>query len=116
MQDAYTFLVNHCNRKAHQIEFVRCENDNCSHCVSLTVRDNQFLEVIREFGGHFPTPVWSDVHHHEHYKTLEEMLRVRGENLENDFNPLNFKKCERGCNYLFFSKADGTRHNRLMKH
>ena len=120
LRSKYQFLVAHCNRKAYQIEFIRCESSNCLHCCKLPVRDNVFLEVIRNFGGTLPTPVDSDVHH-DHYKSLDEMLNLSTSNLKVLKRSIN--NCtDNGvcpypsCHYAFFSKADKQRHFNLMEH
>ena len=76
LQDIYIFLVRHANRKAYQLEFVRCQNSECNHCFNLAARDNSFLTLIREFGGSCPTPRKSEVYK-EHYNTFLEAVRTQ---------------------------------------
>ena len=38
LQTLYTFLVKHANRKVYQLEFVRCADINCGHCINLPKR------------------------------------------------------------------------------
>jgi len=111
----YTFLVKHANRKAYQLEFIRCEDSSCNHCSELPVRKNQFLKLISDFGKTCPVPTPSDTLK-GHYKTLLELLRVRSKKKPSLYNPTAFGSCEKGCSYLFFSEADKRRHMRLMKH
>ena len=96
--------MKHANRKAYQLEFVRCFDDRCSHCASIPKRENQFLDLINEFGGSCPSPQLSEIKRTMHVK--------------NDlYNPTTFGSCEKkGCTFLFFSMADKKRHERLMKH
>ena len=116
LMDIYTFLVKHANRKAYQIEFIRCENEECNHCAKLPVRENQFLELIHEFGGSCPVPEESEIHK-GHYKTFLDVLRTRGCNNKTFYNPTGSGCCQhQGCSYLFFSKADQLRHMKLMNH
>jgi len=116
LQDIYQFLVKHANRKAYQIEFIRCQDQQCNHCSRLPARENQFLQLVREFGGSCPVPRESEIFI-GHYKTFLDMLRTRGCTKTEFFNPTNFGSCEHhGCSYLFFSKADKLRHMKLMKH
>ena len=120
LQEKYKFFVMHCNRKAYQIEFIRCTSDKCSHCTNLPVQENNFLEVIRKFGGTLPAPVQSSIHN-DHYRSLEEVLNFSTSTL------FTRKRCinnftEHGvcpystCHYAFFSKADKLRHFKLMGH
>lgn len=77
LQDTYTLLVKHANRKAYKLEFVRCEKNECVHCSKLPNRhDNEFLTLIRQIGGSCPSPQHSEFYRN-HYKTFLEMLRVR---------------------------------------
>ena len=46
----YQFFVHHCNRKPYQLEFIRCQSDNCRHCSKLPTREINFLQTIRKFG------------------------------------------------------------------
>lgn len=92
LQLLYSFLVKHCNRKAYQLEFVRCFAEGCKHCSLLPDRDNQFLRVIKDFGGTLLMPVFSEVYK-THYKNLNEMLTVK--NNQQHHNPLGFAwKCQ----------------------
>ena len=119
LQNQYMFFVKHCNRKAYQLEFIRCPYANCAHCTSLPVRQNAFLDVIRGFGGSLPSPVKSI--RKEHYKSLEEMLRLNNAN-EGQSKPVLDNCTIHGscpyatCNYAFFSLADINRHYKLMGH
>ena len=61
LQDVYKFLVQHANRKAYQLEFVRCSDHSCFHCSDLPKRKNQFLEIINAFGGTCPSPQLSEL-------------------------------------------------------
>ena len=67
-------FVRHCNRKAYQIEFVRCRD--CNYCNNLPLRENDFLTVMRNFGDTLPVPEASI--HKDHYKSLDDMLRMTG--------------------------------------
>ncbi|XP_057291292.1 uncharacterized protein LOC130613938 isoform X3 [Hydractinia symbiolongicarpus] len=121
LQQKYRFFVKHCTRKAYQIEFVRCTSTDCDHCSSLPLRKNQFLDVIREFGGTCPTPQHSDFFA-GHYKTLIEMVQsqlCRNISSASRIMPClttKYDVCNHGCRYAFFSEADKTRHMRLMDH
>ena len=115
LQDTYKFVVRHSNRKAYQLEFVRCQNHQCSHCTTLPARDNKFVQLIREFGGSCPAPIQSDVHT-DHYKTFLEVLRIRGHTSNIYYYSTPFGSCEFGCSYLCFSQADKMRHMKFMKH
>ena len=120
LQKQYIFFVKHCNRKAYQLEFCRCDDNECMHCSSLPSRDNLFLEVIKNFGGSLPSPVCSDANP-EHYKSLEEMLRLNSA-FTNKINRVINNCTDNGfcpyaeCNFAFFSVADTDRHFRLMGH
>ena len=54
LQEKYQMFVRHCNRKAYQIEFVRCRD--CNYCNNLPLRENDFLTVMRNFGDTLPVP------------------------------------------------------------
>ena len=69
LQTLYTFLVKHANRKAYQLEFVRCTDIICAHCINLPKRENPFLEMINTFGGYCPTPK-ANSFRERHYKTF----------------------------------------------
>ena len=119
--DQYQFYVKHANRKAYQLEFIRCDdNPTCSHCTSLPTRDNPFLRLIKNFGGSLPTPIKSDFVK-GHFQSLEDML------IRNTSSITKIKRDVRsstghgicpyaGCNYAFFSDADKKRHFFLMNH
>ena len=117
LRSIYMFFVKHANRKAYQVEFVRCKDPECDHCSSLPYRVNRFLELMAKFGGSCPTP---EIHkfHKDHYKTFLEMLQSQYnvKSCKIISNPTRFGVCNRGCSYAFFSKADRDRHMRLMKH
>ena len=117
LQSVYTFFVRHANRKAYQLEFIRCKRNECSHCSTLPCRTNRFLELIDKFGGSCPSPE-QDKFQEGHYKTFIEMLQtnfyIKSEKVIS--NPTSFGLCNLGCSYAFFSKADRDRHMRLMKH
>ena len=117
LQNDYTFLVKHANRKAYQLEFVRCKDGLCTHCSSLPSHENRFMELMDKFGGSCPTPKMHTFHK-EHYQTFLEMLQsqfhVKSRKIVS--NPTSFGVCTKGCSYAFFSKADRERHMRLMKH
>ena len=51
LQTLYTFLMKHANRKAYQLEFIRCSDTNCEHCINLPKCENQFLEMYKYFWG-----------------------------------------------------------------
>ena len=76
MKLKYQFFVKHCNRKAYQLEFIRCNDVNCEHCQSLPNINNQFLEIIKKFGGTCPSPTSSVILKDHHYLSFEDMLRV----------------------------------------
>jgi len=112
LREKYKMFVNHCNRKKYQLEFIRCENNLCTHCTKLPTRDdNEFLKAIREFGGSVPTPKFS---HNGHYKTFLELLRLSKLGIVE--NSKELETCPYGCSYTFFSKTDKKRHYTLMDH
>jgi len=111
LQKVYTFLVQHTNRKAYQLEFFRCESNDCVHCVSLPKRQNNFLDMTRNFGRSCPVPEESPFFE-GHYKTFLEMLVSH----TNHQKPTTHGVCEKGCSYAFFSEADKQRHMLLMLH
>ena len=114
MQETYSFLVKHANRKAYQLEFIRCRDQQCHHCINIPERENEFLEIVRGFGGSCPTPQFSKIYN-GHYKNFLEMMRTMTID-KNKYNPTKFGSCTEGCSYLFFSEADKKRHKKLMKH
>ena len=121
LKSLYQFLVRHLNRKAYQLEFIRCEDAGCSHCSTLPTRENEFLQVIRNFGGSLPTPTKSDFVK-GHFQSLQDML------LRNTCSTTQVQRDIRSstshgicpytnvCNYAFFSDADKKRHYLLMDH
>lgn len=116
LQTIYSFLVSHANRKAYQLEFIRCQDQECQHCSQLPRRNNEFIKLIRGFGGTCPTPQSSEVYR-GHYKNFLEILRtISAKKTNKQYNPTQFGSCTEGCSYLFFSDADRKRHQRLMKH
>lgn len=116
LKELYSFLVKHGNRKAYQLEFIKCEDNTCGHCSNIPVRENAFLEQLREFGGNCPAPECSEVYQ-GHYKTLIEMLRVSHVKRKGTFSKTTgFGSCPFGCSYIFFSQADKDRHMKLMIH
>ena len=76
LQSMYQFFVRHCNRKAYQIEFVRCKGISCTHCSNLPVRQNRLLDMIDEFGGSCPSPEKNNFYP-GHYNTFLEMLQTQ---------------------------------------
>jgi hypothetical protein len=119
LQKDYQFFVKHVTRKAFQLEFVRCVDGSCSHCSKLPARQNTLLDVVRKFGGSFPTPEMGITK--KHYKSLEEMIRFNNAQL-NPFTP-TYDNCtihgccpHKTCRYAFFTKTDIKRHNKLMSH
>jgi len=116
LRDTYTLLVKHANRKSYQLEFVRCQDRECGHCQNLPKRvENEFLSLIRQFGGSCPSPQQSEVYSN-HYKTFLEMLRVRSSRDKQLSKITKWGTCKKGCQYMFFSDADEKRHMRLMRH
>lgn len=120
LQEKYKMFVRHCNRKAYQIEFVRCQSTTCSHCTKLPCRENDFLEVMRNFGGTLPTPTLSEIHQN-HYKSLSDMLRLNvstSVSVKKEItSTTNIGVCPyKECCYPFYSKADKARHYLLMGH
>ena len=113
LKQAYQFFVHHATRKAYQLEFIRCQNDDWRHCRALPNRKNN---LIRDFNGLCPNPQWSETYK-GHYKTFLEMERTKVKSKNNKFfNPTGFGNCKNpNCRYLFFSKADKYRHIKLMK-
>ena len=73
LRTVYRFLVQHANRKAYQLEFVRCSSPLCFHCKNLPERKNLFLDIINAFGGTCPSPQLSELHK-DHFKTFSEMM------------------------------------------
>ena len=116
LQLVYSFLVKHANRKPYQLEFIKCSDHACEHCSTLPLRENPFLELIRNFGGCCPTPAKSIIYQ-GHYDTFLEILQ-RSSVPENDknFKPTAFGMCDNGCSYTFFSKQDEKCHMKLMKY
>ena len=117
LKSIYTFFVKHSNRKAYQLEFLRCCDISCDHCSTLPYEENKFLELMNLFGGSCPTPEISTFYK-DHYKTFMEMLQQYSVSIKEKVihNPTSFGSCEHGCSYAFFSKADKARHMKLMKH
>ena len=74
LQQDYQFFVRHVNRKAYQIEFVRCDTKCCSHCTALPQRDNKLLNTMRMFGGTCPSPEESQFYD-GHYRTFLDIMR-----------------------------------------
>lgn len=38
------FLVSHCTRTAYKLEFARCHNSSCAHCMALPNRETAFVQ------------------------------------------------------------------------
>ena len=115
MRNVYTSFVRHGNRKAYQLEFIRCEDEKCSHCSALPKRENPFLNILRDFGSTCPSPELDNLYK-GHFKTFLDMFRTRTSKKKTVNNHSKFGSCKRGCSYVFFSKEDEKRHMRLMKH
>ena len=122
LQNDYKFFVRHCNRKAYQIEFIRCHEDSCTHCSTLPKRENEFLDLINEFGGSCPEPEKSLLFP-GHYATFLDQLRIlktghgkAKKKTSSECPSAIFGRCKLGCSYIFFSDCDRKRHNRLMGH
>ena len=119
LQKDYQFLVKHCNRKLYQLEFVRCREDDCSHCLKLPKRNNEFLDLIYKFGGSCPVPEKS-LFSPDHFTTfLERLTSIYNHKMEPHKvikSNEEVEACEYGCSYLFFSEADRKRHYILMNH
>lgn len=123
LQKKYKFYVKHCNRKPYQIEFAKCDDNQCSHCLSLPNCCNDMLNMMKLFGGSFPVPEES-VLYPGHYRTFLDLLQsstlfnqATGKYLPKRISDKFFGVCPfDSCNYTFFSKADIKRHYLLMGH
>lgn len=62
-------LMRHCVRQTNMIEFIRCENSECTHCASRWVHCTKLMKALKSFGGRMPTPV-NCLETPGHYKTL----------------------------------------------
>ena len=121
----FLFLLKHAVRRPYQLQFMKCELD-CQHCNTHPVRATNAVEQIRKLGGQI-MPKWSQLHV-GHYATLLEIIHdneMTGEVLnfaEFDTCPSTSARknagdnivCNRGCRYIFNSKADEERHNLLV--
>ena len=120
LRNKYQHFVRHAIGKACQIEFIRCSNNNCDHCIGLPKRDNKFLDAIQKFGGTLPTPK-NSMFFPGHYETFLEMFRsvsINPRQINKEVIDLNdeFGVCPYGCPYVFSSKADKLRHIMFMGH
>lgn len=116
LRETYTFLVKHSNRKPFQLEFLRCSDPGCYHCKTLPERENDFLKMIRNFGGSCPTPKKS-LFFKEHFETFLDAYQSSLLFKQNKrFKETDFGTCSFGCSYTFFSKKDKERHLKLMMH
>ena len=122
LQEEYVFLIKHCVKRKHYIQFSKCES--CEYCMENPVKATQFMKTIRSIGGRLPTPVESSIHK-AHYKTLNEVLFES--KITKDTEPTldhtlpsmkrdTLKLCEYGCKYVMTSYADAKRHYLLMDH
>ena len=117
LKSDYQFFVKHLNRKSYQIEFLRCDDEKCDHCQSLPARNNELLDLVRKFGGSFPSPVMG--FQNDHYRSLEEVIKINNAQTSTSKPVISTSHgcCQHdGCNYGFFSLADIDRHNKLMDH
>ena len=117
LQEKCQMFVRHCNRKAYQIEFVRCRD--CNYCNNLPLRENDFLTVMCNFGDTLPVPEASI--HKDHYKSLDDMLRMSTSKLASRKRCVNNSTSHgvclySSCHYAFFSEADRQCHFNLMGH
>ena len=108
LQWYYQLFVNHCTRKPYQVEFIRCTKSSCGHCTKLPTRENSLLQLVREFGGSFPTPSESKFYK-GHFTTLIERYNILSFQ-QNVSDLCEYGTCQHGCKYTFFSDADKKRH------
>ena len=123
MKSEYKALVQHCKEGRYSIEFVRCENSGCEHCVHLPPK-SKAANLIKKGGGHLFVPTWSDLFPSNYMTFLDQCGQLN----EDSYTPLpvdeglptvegksSFGICEiPECSRRFYSKVDKKRHLTLV--
>lgn len=111
------FLIKHCTRKCHGLEFSKCEDPSCQHCSNNPPKALKFMGSLFRQGCHSYCPQ-PDPWFPGSYKTYIRMKGVKFDDshlLDKECPSLTgtWSVCQKGCRYVFLSKADKERHDKL---
>ena len=118
MQKFLLFLCDHLNRSTYHLCFLKCAEDECSHCMNSPVQATDAVQFLRSFGGRICTPVFSQ-QYPEHYRTFMEsnLARQLGQSppLADEALPSGvLGRCDFNCSYVYLSARDKERHERMV--
>ncbi|XP_064619462.1 uncharacterized protein LOC135482911, partial [Lineus longissimus] len=112
--DEFRFILNHCTRRCHGIEYMKCFSHDCSHCTANVIQATTFMQQIHKQGcmSFSPAP---DPAFPGHYQTYLDMKTMTVYDKLDNFCPSNtLGSCGYGCRYVFLSNTDWERHMKFM--
>jgi hypothetical protein len=116
MLSTFQFLIRHCVRWERVLMFIRCRDDECSHCNSLPAPQETYQWISTYFNGHPPFPI-KNPSNPAHYFSLIELINLHADTrsrlLENPPHAELGYCSEQQCQYVFLSKEDRKRHRWL---
>ncbi|XP_033097229.1 uncharacterized protein LOC117101365 [Anneissia japonica] len=107
--DEVTFMLAHIDKRKGFLSFMKCKDDQCTHCTAHPVIAKETLNILRLKGG-FPSPMTDESG--EHFYTLHDVLKFELWDVNDTALQPTLGRCLICPAYTFCSKAEIVSHRR----